>query len=307
MLALGRLLRLSLATSAVADVAVGLALGSHGRWLPGFAPWVLILSSACVYHGAMALNDWADRVADARERPDRPIPSGAVAPAAALALGLALLASGVLLAASVDPRAGGWLGAIAACALIYDLIARGPWLGPTLLAICRGGNLALGLLAPFWLSGEALPPDPMLVAPAILYGAYVFFLSRLARLEDEEDPRPLASRPRRELVAASLCLAGVPFVGLFVHAHGDFWGTLASAVLAWSGASGLLRVAATTKEWTRERVGRATAMALRRLLIFTASCALLGVTWSWVPGTVAALSLAGYPVSYGLRRVFPPT
>ena len=36
-------------------------------------------------------------------------------------------------------------------------------------------------------------------------------------------------------------------------------------------------------------------------------CALLGVAWSWVPGVVAACVLAGYPVSFWLRRVFPPS
>ena len=91
MLALGRLLRLSLAPTALADVAAGTVLGAM-TWPDGLGPFQLMLASACVYHGAMALNDWADRAADARTRPGRPIPSGAIAPYTALALAVTLLA-----------------------------------------------------------------------------------------------------------------------------------------------------------------------------------------------------------------------
>ena len=49
--------------------------------------------------------------------------------------------------------------------------------------------------------------------------------------------------------------------------------------------------------------------ALRRLLIFSATCALVGAARGgsadgWI---VAAVILAGYPVSFALRRVFPPS
>src|SRR6201999_1674051 len=36
----------------------------------------LVCSSCLAYVAGMALNDWADREEDARERPNRPIPSG---------------------------------------------------------------------------------------------------------------------------------------------------------------------------------------------------------------------------------------
>ena len=54
-------------------------------------------------------------------------------------------------------------------------------------------------------------------------------------------------------------------------------------------------------------VERAMGSLLRRLLVFTAACALLGLAWGPAPGIVAALALLGYPVSYGLRKVFPPS
>ena len=47
MRAWGRLLRLSLTASALADAAAGLVLGA-GAWPSGVAPWVLLAASACV-------------------------------------------------------------------------------------------------------------------------------------------------------------------------------------------------------------------------------------------------------------------
>src|SRR5882672_4413105 len=97
MLAYGRLLRLSLAPSAAADIAAGVVLAS-GLWPASGKPWLLMLASLCVYHGGMALNDWADRAADAQSRPTRPIPSGAISARVALVLALALLLTGPVLA-----------------------------------------------------------------------------------------------------------------------------------------------------------------------------------------------------------------
>ena len=41
---------------------------------------LLLLASACLYCGGMVWNDYFDREQDRRERGDRPIPSGKVAP-----------------------------------------------------------------------------------------------------------------------------------------------------------------------------------------------------------------------------------
>ena len=70
----GKLLRVSLAPTAVGDVLAGSVLATGGLRAPG-AVLTLVAASLCVYHGGMALNDWADRVEDAefgRERAARP-------------------------------------------------------------------------------------------------------------------------------------------------------------------------------------------------------------------------------------------
>ncbi|MCP3915803.1 MAG: UbiA family prenyltransferase [bacterium] len=311
MLAVGRLLRISLFPSAVADVSAGIVLGSGGAWLAGADGALLILASLGVYHGGMALNDWADRESDARTRPERPIPSGAVPAGAALALALGLLAGGVLAALAVTPRAGAWMAGVATCAALYDLAGRGAWRGPLLLGACRAGNFALGLLTPAWIAGAALPESEALLAVPLLYGTYVFAISRLGRLEDDEDPRPLGRRPQRALASATFALAAVPLVALFAGAQGRWLGAGAAAAVAWAGAFGLAQLALRS-EWERAEVGRAMGAALRRLLVFTAAATLLALggadgTWQWLPLVAAAAILAGYPISFWLRRVFPPS
>src|SRR5689334_6986324 len=105
LVAWGRLLRLSLATTAAADVVAGVLFSEHA-WPGGLRPWLLVAGSLCVYHGGMALNDWADRVHDARVRPERPIPSGALRAGQALGVALLLLATGPLLASRASTHAG---------------------------------------------------------------------------------------------------------------------------------------------------------------------------------------------------------
>ena len=144
MKAWGRLLRLSLAPTAAADIAAGAVAGA-GAWPTG-GVFVLMLASLAVYHGGMTLNDWADREGDRPLRPDRPIPSGAVRPAAALLVGASLLLIGPLLAYSCSPASAGVLLAVSATAFAYDVRLRGAVLGPLLLAACRAGNLTAGIV-----------------------------------------------------------------------------------------------------------------------------------------------------------------
>ena len=299
---LGRLLRLSLAPTAAADVAAGTVAGA-GAWPGGMEPWLLVLGSLCVYHGGMVLNDWADRGEDARTRPDRPIPSGAVPVRAALLLGLALLVAGPLVALLAAPRCASLLAAVAVAALVYDLGPRGPLTGPLLLGGCRAGNLAAGLLL-----GSGGLAGGLALLPALLYGGYVFCVSRVARLEDApagDGPTGSArSSPALHLTIATVFLAAAPSSALLhpMEARLRMWAAL---VLAAAGGAGLVEAALRTPGWTPQTLTRVTGLALRRLLVFTAAVALsAGGTDGWL---VAGAILAGYPVSFFLRGVFPPS
>lgn len=309
--ALGQLLRLSLVPTALADATAGLLLGARGAWPSGAPPWWLLGGSACVYMGALALNDWADREHDARTRPERPIPSGAIAPSTALALALALLCAGAALGWA-SGTAGRGLAAIAAAAVLYDLAGRGPWTGPLLLAACRAGNLGVATLLGHQLAGGGAFPAESAV-PIALYGAYVFSIARLGRMEDGEaaiassDERARApwsaftSAPSFWLWIAFGCLAGS---GLPPWNRAPDLNEYAPVLIGIGAAIGL-GIEARREEWTRAQIIAAMGVALRRLLGFSAAVALLwGTPHAWI---AAGAILACMPLSYFLRRLFPPS
>lgn len=298
-----RLLRVSLAPSAVADVAAGLWLANHGVWPGGVGPWWLMASSAAIYHGAMALNDWRDREHDARTRPSRPIPSGAVAPGTALAIASALLICGPFLAWQHSGHAALWAAGLAATAIAYDLFGRTAWLGPRLLALCRAGNLAQGLLHS---GGGGF--DPQLAAlPLALYALYVFRVSQLGVMEDGAQAlRP--ARARSLVLSSATMLALVPFCGPFEGETRHWLGRAIAAGLCWPASLGLARAAWTGIEWSRERVEACVGMALRRLLVFTAGFTALTIAPDRPQAAIGcAAILSGFFVAAALRKAFPPS
>jgi 4-hydroxybenzoate polyprenyltransferase len=107
----------------------------------------LLASTACLYGGGVVLNDYFDRQLDARERPERPIPSGRVPPGAAAGLGAALLAAGVIAATRATMVAAIVATSIAILVLVYDAWAKRGLLGPVAMGGCRGLNLLLGMAA----------------------------------------------------------------------------------------------------------------------------------------------------------------
>ena len=303
---LGALLRLSLLPSAISDVAAGIVFGNDGRWPAGPGPFFLLASSACVFHGALALNDWRDREHDARTRPGRPIPSGRVPAGTALAIACLLFAAGPLLALQ-HAREAAWVSAgLALAAVAYDLFGRGPLLGPALLAACRTGNLGLGLV----LGAGSLADVPHLgarAAPLALYGLYVLRVSQLGRLEDGEQS---FSRPRARglLGSAALLLALAPFVPPFGAQGPALEGRVLAAALGWFGAAGIVRFLFRGEPRDVPGVERAMGLALRRLSVFGAVFAALSWSTERHDGLwVAAAILFGFVVAAQLRRVFPPS
>ncbi|MAF65658.1 MAG: hypothetical protein CMJ84_08380 [Planctomycetes bacterium] len=291
----GRLLRLSLAPTAAADVLAGLVLAGSGTLPSVHLTALLVGASLCLYHGNLILNDWHDRGSDARERPTRPLPSGAIAPTAALAGAVLLCLAGLVLATLAGVRAASWMGAVGLTAVLYNVRARGARSGPLLLALCRAGNLAVGLFV------LGVPLGRPWAAP-VVYGAYLFCVARLGRLEDGADTDLRSGRPQRHLRLAALLLVagGLALVSLPPAAC-----ELGAVALTLAAAAGLLHRARGDQVWSRGAVEGATGMALRRLLALTAAFALA----SEGPHgpIVAAAILAGYPLSWGLRGAFPPS
>ncbi|MFJ9175210.1 SCO3242 family prenyltransferase [Streptomyces sp. NPDC102360] len=104
-------------------------------------------ASVSLYAAGMALNDWADRDEDARDRPHRPLPSGRVQPAHALLAAGALTGTGVALASRAGRTTGTLATALAATVWAYDLRLKHTAAGPAAMGAARGLDLLMGAAA----------------------------------------------------------------------------------------------------------------------------------------------------------------
>lgn len=138
--------------TAVADIWGGAAIsyGILGLFLDSDLFFqrlgLLTLSSAFLYAGGVVLNDYNDARIDAVERPERPIPRGAVSrPVAGWMGGSMLIAGGAL--ASFCSTASGLLALfLLIFILLYNFrLKPDAWLGPLSMGICRSLNLLLGI------------------------------------------------------------------------------------------------------------------------------------------------------------------
>ena len=182
------LLRLPNVFTAMADILLGFFL-THESPQPWFLLGLLIASSSCLYLSGMVLNDWFDRAIDARERPERPIPSGRVRADVASRLGLSLLALGIICgwATSLlvrDWRAGVVATLLAAAVLAYNAFLKSTIAGPLMMGSCRMLNVLLGMSATqvqwakaYWVLAAAL-------------GLYIVGVTWFARTEARRSSRP---------------------------------------------------------------------------------------------------------------------
>ncbi|MEV5981280.1 SCO3242 family prenyltransferase [Streptomyces sp. NPDC052114] len=150
-------------------------------------------SSLCLYEAGMALNDWADRAEDAVERPERPLPSGRIAPPAALTAAVALTATGLTLAARAGRPSLVVAGALAGTVWGYDLGLKHTSAGPTAMAAARGLDLLLGATAT---AGRGHAPGARAAAPsAAVLAAHTLAVTEVSRHEAQggSSATPLAA------------------------------------------------------------------------------------------------------------------
>jgi hypothetical protein len=134
-------------------------------------------SMALFYTAGMILNDLLDYDVDVRERPERPLPSGAVSRPAALTAVIALFAAGqaLLLLEGTEPFLAG-LGLIGLIVL-YDAWHKGNPLSPVLMGACRALVYFVAALA---VAGEV--PLEVATAAAVLL-IYIVGLTQVAKAE----------------------------------------------------------------------------------------------------------------------------
>jgi len=280
--------------TAFADSLAGLlVLLALGVAVPDRA-YSILLASGCLYLSGIVLNDVLDRNIDARERPMRPIPSGAVSVVTAAILGVALMASGVLIAASIG-RAPGTLAIIlAACIVLYNGGAKAAKIGPLVMGTCRGLDMALGISTGLSL-GTAWPPIAV-VGPVVL-ALYVAGLTYIAR--DEVDGNT-TRRARTGLtflavVAIAVVIALVAAPGLPASRWAWPWVALALG-LGWRNWSPVWHV------HDARSTGRAIGGGIMLIPVIDATiCAVAGM-----PFWAVAVALLVFPALI-LKQFFSPT
>lgn len=192
-------------TTAMSGVLAGFGVAGLGN--SAALPWLLV-ATACLYGGGVALNDFFDRRLDQVERPERPIPSGRVPAGIAGAIGGLLLVAGVA-AASRASRTAGTIALVIAClAVIYDAWTKHlRVMGPVTIASCRGLNILLGM--------AAIPSTVATAwAVAALPFAYIAGITALSRGEVHGGSRAVAT--------LSLSLVTAVVVALFIMSLGTF-------------------------------------------------------------------------------------
>ena len=194
-----------------------------GTLLAGGILWagstlLVLLSMTLFYIGGMFLNDAFDAEIDARERPERPIPSGQVARSTVMICGLAMLLLGELLLLSVGVRAALAGLVLGAAILGYNYHHKNNPFSPLLMGVCR---MCIYLAAGFAVTASL--PLGVLAGASILL-CYLIGLTYAAKQENLG--QITHSWPL-------VCLA-VPIIYALVNA-GDNWLTwvLCLALTAW--------------------------------------------------------------------------
>ncbi len=170
-----QLARISNTPTVVSNTVAGAVLASTAAEAGEVA--VVAGSMALFYTAGMILNDLLDFEVDVRERPERPLPSGAVSRPAALTAVIVLFVAGeaMLLLEGAEPFLAG-LGLIGLIVL-YDAWHKGNPLSPVLMGACRAMVYFVAALA---VAGEV--PLEVSIAAAVLL-IYIVGLTQVAKAE----------------------------------------------------------------------------------------------------------------------------
>jgi len=278
-----RLGRVSNLPTVWTNVLAGVAL--TGVWVAPAPLAFLALALSLFYIGGMYLNDAFDREIDARERPERPIPSGRVQATTVFATGYGLLAAG-LAALAVEiawTRQGGYSPTIAAgiclagVIIFYDARHKAnPW-SPLLMGLCR---VLVYVTAAFAVAGHL--GAAVAIGAAVLL-SYLIGLTYAAKQESLAEVRNLWP----------LLFLAAPFVyGIPALTGGGAGAALYLVFLAWVGYA----------VWLLVRPGRANFP--RAVVSFIAGISLLDGLLMARAGKpdAAAWGVAGFGLTLLLQR-----
>lgn len=273
------------------DIVLGavLAVGA-GRAVSDNAVVGLAVASVVLYAAGTTLNDYFDASEDARERPERPIPSGDVSRNRALVLGIVLLIAGVVTAFRVaGPIAGAVAGALALTILVYDGVFKGSAIGFVTMGVTRGLNVLLGVTAAR--SPTSLPLWAVVVPVTVTI--FIAGVTHMAESETRKSDQRVVLPAIGGVAAAALGVVGLIILRSTPLLNVAFALLVLAGFLGWTGRA--LRSAYKTP--IPETIGPAVGACVLGL---TALDAAFAATIEPVPALVA---LAFVAPAVGLSRV----
>jgi 4-hydroxybenzoate polyprenyltransferase len=204
------LLRLPNVFTAVADIMMGY-LVAYQDLQPIEYFVVLAIVSVLLYLSGMVLNDVFDAEVDARERSDRPIPSGRVSLKAATAVGWGMLVTGLVVAWGLSDYANDWRPGVvatllASCILLYDGALKNTRLAPLVMGECRMLNVLLGM------SVMLIPWGKAEILFAVGIGVYIMGVTIFARTDARVSSRKRLMTGLIVLMSGMGLLAAVPWL-----------------------------------------------------------------------------------------------
>ena len=223
-----RLGRVSNLPTVWTNTLAGIVLAGGSVADPRTGPLLVALS--LFYVAGMYLNDAYDAEIDARERPERPIPSGQVSAETVFAAGFGMMALGLVLLFWVGygAAAGTGLGPVmgglglGAAIVLYNRRHKDNPLSPVLMGLCRVLVYVTAGLA----VADELPP-PLLIG-ALLLLCYLIGLTYVAKQETLEEVRNLWP----------LLFLGAPLVYALATARGSPTAAVLSlAFILWVGVA----------------------------------------------------------------------
>jgi 4-hydroxybenzoate polyprenyltransferase len=145
-----RLMRPANVVTSVADVLAGMAISGYfllnGANVQPLPVLLLCIATVGLYSGGIIMNDVFDAELDAKERPERPIPSGLISKQAATLFGGTAFFIGLVAAGLYSPSSQYLAAAIMISCLVYDkFLKHSALFGPINMGLCRGLNLLLGI------------------------------------------------------------------------------------------------------------------------------------------------------------------
>jgi 4-hydroxybenzoate polyprenyltransferase len=288
-----KLLRLPNVFTAVADVMMGF-LVTHGDLQPAWQIAILVAASCLLYLSGMVLNDVFDADVDAREQPQRPIPSGRVSLSAAKAVGWAMLASGVLVSwylsfMANDARPGAIATLLAVCVVLYNSVLKQTFLGPVAMGACRSLNVLLGMSLAYFgkpmADGELTISRPWHLGEWLIVagiGIYIVGVTVFARTDARTSSRGQLIAGLAILLGGMGLLAAVPALSklpsLIVRQDGWYLLWLLLALIT------ARRCVLAIMQPTSDRVQAAVKHCVHSLIVLDAAVALgfAGAAWGFV-------------------------